>query len=163
MRDFILATIPFALGYLAVITLWYQRPDTRWHERFRAVGHMALTNYLTQTIAVPGPISNATPAMAPCNENPRVRASSSTMSARYAAATEALPPVRPSTIRDTAITAMASLAESVRKYASANNPGPARFVKFELRDEFTNERLAAGLLDRSGERVAGAEAVKYCR
>ena len=30
--------------------LWNQRPETRWHERFRAVGRMALTNYLTQTI-----------------------------------------------------------------------------------------------------------------
>lgn len=46
----ILATIPMALGYIAVITLWNQRPDTRLHERFRAVGRMALTNYLTQTI-----------------------------------------------------------------------------------------------------------------
>ncbi len=45
-----LATIPLALGYLAVITLWNQRPETRWHERFRAVGRMALTNYLTQTM-----------------------------------------------------------------------------------------------------------------
>jgi uncharacterized protein len=46
----ILATIPFALGYVAVITLWNQRPETRWHERYRAVGRMALTNYLTQTM-----------------------------------------------------------------------------------------------------------------
>jgi uncharacterized protein len=46
----ILATIPFALGYVAVIALWNQRPETRWHERFRAVGGMALTNYLTQTM-----------------------------------------------------------------------------------------------------------------
>lgn len=46
----ILATVPMALGYIAIITLWNQRPDTRLHERFRAVGRMALTNYLTQTI-----------------------------------------------------------------------------------------------------------------
>ena len=46
----ILATIPFALGYMALITLWNQRPETRWHERFRSVGRMALTNYLTQTM-----------------------------------------------------------------------------------------------------------------
>ncbi|MEM7139791.1 MAG: DUF418 domain-containing protein [Actinomycetota bacterium] len=53
-----LATIPIALGYLAVITLWNQAGDARaatgWqipvHERLRAVGRMALTNYLTQTI-----------------------------------------------------------------------------------------------------------------
>ncbi len=45
----IVATIPLALGYVAVITLWNQRPETRWHRRFRAVGRMALTNYLTQT------------------------------------------------------------------------------------------------------------------
>ena len=46
----IVATIPMALGYIAVITLWNQRSTTRLHERFRAVGRMALTNYLTQTI-----------------------------------------------------------------------------------------------------------------
>lgn len=46
----ILATVPLALGYIAVISLWNQKSDTRWHERFRAVGRMALTNYLTQTM-----------------------------------------------------------------------------------------------------------------
>ncbi len=46
----VLATLPLALGYLAVIALWNQRPETRWHERIRAVGRMALTNYLTQTL-----------------------------------------------------------------------------------------------------------------
>lgn len=46
----IVATIPVALGYVATITLWNQRSTTRWHERFRAVGRMALTNYLTQTM-----------------------------------------------------------------------------------------------------------------
>ena len=45
-----LATIPMALGYLALITLWNQRADTPAHERVRAVGRMALTNYLTQTV-----------------------------------------------------------------------------------------------------------------
>ncbi len=45
-----IATIPMALGYLGLITLWNQRPTSRVHERFRAVGRMALTNYLTQTI-----------------------------------------------------------------------------------------------------------------
>ena len=44
-----LATIPLTLAYLALITLWNQRPDTSAHERIRAVGRMALTNYLTQT------------------------------------------------------------------------------------------------------------------
>ncbi|MEM8708802.1 MAG: DUF418 domain-containing protein [Actinomycetota bacterium] len=46
----ILATVPMAIGYIALIALWNQRPETRLHERFRAVGRMALTNYLTQTI-----------------------------------------------------------------------------------------------------------------
>ncbi len=46
----VVATVPLALGYLAAITLWNQRPETRWHLRFRAVGRMALTNYLTQTM-----------------------------------------------------------------------------------------------------------------
>ena len=45
-----LATAPVALGYLAVITLWNQRPTTPRHERIRAVGRMALTNYLSQTV-----------------------------------------------------------------------------------------------------------------
>lgn len=46
----ILATAPMAIGYMALITLWNQRPDTWLHERFRAVGRMALTNYLVQTV-----------------------------------------------------------------------------------------------------------------
>ena len=46
----ILATVPMAIGYIALITMWNQRDDTRMHERVRAVGRMALTNYLTQTI-----------------------------------------------------------------------------------------------------------------
>ncbi len=46
----ILATVPMAIGYIALIALWNQREDTWLHERVRAVGRMALTNYLTQTI-----------------------------------------------------------------------------------------------------------------
>lgn len=55
------ATIPIALGYLALITLWNRRPVTRTHERVRAVGRMALTNYLAQTvlgIVILGTIAN---------------------------------------------------------------------------------------------------------
>ena len=44
-----LATIPVALGYLGLVALWNQRPTTILHERVRAVGRMALTNYLAQT------------------------------------------------------------------------------------------------------------------
>ena len=42
-------TIPMALGYLAVIVL-FDRSGSRYLERFRNAGRMALTNYLTQTI-----------------------------------------------------------------------------------------------------------------
>ena len=45
-----LATVPMALGYLALLSLWNQRTDTVAHERFRAVGRMALTNYLAHTL-----------------------------------------------------------------------------------------------------------------
>lgn len=45
-----LATVPMALGYLALLSLWNQRPDTATHEPFRAVGRMALTNYLAHTV-----------------------------------------------------------------------------------------------------------------
>lgn len=45
-----LATIPLALGYLGMFTLWHSRVDTWVHARLRAVGRMALTNYLAQTI-----------------------------------------------------------------------------------------------------------------
>ena len=45
----ILATVPLAFAYLAVITLWNQRPGGALHARVRAVGRMALTNYLAQT------------------------------------------------------------------------------------------------------------------
>lgn len=44
------ATIPIVLGYVGVISLWNRRGDGALHERIRAVGRMALTNYLTQTL-----------------------------------------------------------------------------------------------------------------
>ena len=44
-----LGTIPMALGYMALIIMWNRR--NRHHiERFRSVGKMALTNYLSQTV-----------------------------------------------------------------------------------------------------------------
>lgn len=44
-------TIPVALGYLGLITLWNQRTSSQlWQSRLQAVGRMALTNYLTQTV-----------------------------------------------------------------------------------------------------------------
>lgn len=46
-----IATIPIAGGYAALISLWHRRTSERpSNERVRAVGRMALTNYLTQTI-----------------------------------------------------------------------------------------------------------------
>lgn len=45
-----LATIPIVLGYVGLIVLWNQGRQTKLHERVRAVGRMALTNYLTQSI-----------------------------------------------------------------------------------------------------------------
>ncbi|MEM9131406.1 MAG: DUF418 domain-containing protein [Actinomycetota bacterium] len=45
-----MATIPVVLGYVGVISLWNRRGDSELHERIRAVGRMALTNYLTQTL-----------------------------------------------------------------------------------------------------------------
>ena len=44
-----LGTIPMALGYMALIIMWNRR-SSHHIERFRSVGRMALTNYLTQTI-----------------------------------------------------------------------------------------------------------------
>ena len=44
------ATIPVVLGYVGVISVWNRRGDSELHERVRAVGRMALTNYLTQTL-----------------------------------------------------------------------------------------------------------------
>jgi uncharacterized protein len=43
------ATIPMALGYLAVITLWNGSGSGGLRVRVRATGRMALTNYLSQT------------------------------------------------------------------------------------------------------------------
>ncbi|MEO1062533.1 MAG: DUF418 domain-containing protein [Actinomycetota bacterium] len=45
-----LGTVPVALGYLGLITLWNQRGETARHRRVHAVGRMALTNYLSQTV-----------------------------------------------------------------------------------------------------------------
>ena len=45
-----LATLPLALAYLSLVALWNLRPETGLHHRIHAVGRMALTNYLTQTI-----------------------------------------------------------------------------------------------------------------
>ena len=45
-----LATFPLALAYLSIVALWSLRPATALRRRVSAVGRMALTNYLTQTI-----------------------------------------------------------------------------------------------------------------
>ena len=45
-----LGTIPFALAYMSLIILWNNRGDTPLKQRLRAVGRMALTNYLAQTV-----------------------------------------------------------------------------------------------------------------
>jgi uncharacterized protein len=42
--------VPMALGYLSLIVLWAARFSGGVHVRLQAVGQMALTNYLTQTI-----------------------------------------------------------------------------------------------------------------
>ena len=44
-----LGTIPCALAYMSLIILWNNRGDSRLKQRLRAVGRMALTNYLSQT------------------------------------------------------------------------------------------------------------------
>ena len=44
-----LGTIPASLGYMSIIILWNNRVESWLKERLRAVGRMALTNYLTQT------------------------------------------------------------------------------------------------------------------
>ena len=46
----ILATIPASLGYMSLIILWNNRAESSLKRRLRAVGRMALTNYLTQTV-----------------------------------------------------------------------------------------------------------------
>ncbi|MGK0275326.1 MAG: hypothetical protein ACI9N0_001710 [Ilumatobacter sp.] len=43
-------TVPMALGYVSLIVLWASRSSGGVHARLRAVGQMAMTNYLTQTI-----------------------------------------------------------------------------------------------------------------
>ena len=45
-----LGTIPAALGYMSLIILWNASADNWLKRRLRAVGRMALTNYLTQTL-----------------------------------------------------------------------------------------------------------------
>ncbi len=45
-----LGTIPCALGYMSLIILWNSREDNWLKRRLRAVGRMALTNYLAQTL-----------------------------------------------------------------------------------------------------------------
>lgn len=45
-----LGTIPAALGYLSLIILWNQRGSSWLKNRLQAVGRMALTNYLTQSL-----------------------------------------------------------------------------------------------------------------
>ena len=44
-----LGTIPSSLGYMSLIILWNNRADNWLKQRLRAVGKMALTNYLAQT------------------------------------------------------------------------------------------------------------------
>ncbi len=45
-----LGTIPASLGWISLIILWNMRAPTAVHGRVRALGQMALTNYLTQTV-----------------------------------------------------------------------------------------------------------------
>lgn len=45
-----LGTISASIGYLAFISLWNMGPDARLKRALRAVGRMALTNYLMQTV-----------------------------------------------------------------------------------------------------------------
>lgn len=45
-----IGTIPTSLGYMSLIILWNNRADNWLKKRLRAVGRMALTNYLTQTV-----------------------------------------------------------------------------------------------------------------
>ena len=45
-----IGTIPASLGYMSLIILWNNRADNRLKRRLRAVGRMALTNYLAQTV-----------------------------------------------------------------------------------------------------------------
>lgn len=43
------ATVPICLGYLSLIVLWNSARDSALRQRIRALGRMALTNYLSQT------------------------------------------------------------------------------------------------------------------
>ena len=43
-------TIPASLGYMSLIVLWNNGADNWLKQRLRAVGRMALTNYLSQTV-----------------------------------------------------------------------------------------------------------------
>lgn len=43
------ATVPICLGYLSLIVLWTSAGDSPLRQRIRALGRMALTNYLSQT------------------------------------------------------------------------------------------------------------------
>ena len=45
-----IGTVPFALGYMSLVILWSNREDSWLKQRLRAVGKMALTNYLMQTV-----------------------------------------------------------------------------------------------------------------
>ncbi len=45
-----IGTIPASLGYMSLIILWNSRTDNWLKHRLRAVGRMALTNYLAQTV-----------------------------------------------------------------------------------------------------------------
>ena len=45
-----LGTIPCSLGYMSLIILWNNLADSWLKERLRAVGRMALTNYLSQSV-----------------------------------------------------------------------------------------------------------------
>ena len=45
-----LGSIPASLAYMSLIILWNNGADDRLKRRLRAVGRMALTNYLTQTV-----------------------------------------------------------------------------------------------------------------
>ena len=44
-----IATVPICLGYLSLIVLWNSARDSALRRRVRALGRMALTNYLSQT------------------------------------------------------------------------------------------------------------------
>ena len=45
-----IGTIPSSLGYMSLIILWNSRAENWIKRRLRAVGRMALTNYLSQTV-----------------------------------------------------------------------------------------------------------------